>query len=90
MVRALDGPAGRRRGARIAASAASRDASRGVARAGPTREAAVFGQDNGINLLGVQRLLALIALIAKRTPGQQRALPVMAAPGNWWRPTCVN
>lgn len=41
-----------------ARAAASQDAIRGAARAGLTREAAVFGQDNGIHLPDVQRLLA--------------------------------
>ena len=52
-----------------------------------TDEAAAFARDNGVNLLDVQGLLALIA---KRTPEQQTALLNVALEGEYWRPTCVN
>jgi restriction system protein len=52
-----------------------------------TDEAAAFARDNGVNLLDVQGLLALIA---KRTPEQQTALLSVALEGEYWRPTCVN
>jgi restriction system protein len=50
-------------------------------------EAIAFARDNGINLLDVDGLLALIA---KRTPEQQRALLAVAYEDEYWRPTCVN
>ena len=52
-----------------------------------TPEAIAFGRDNGINLLDVGGLLALIT---KRTPEQQQALLDVALEGDYWRPTCVN
>jgi restriction system protein len=52
-----------------------------------TPEALAFGRDNGINLLDVEGLLALIA---QRTPAQQQALLDVALDGDYWRPTCVN
>lgn len=52
-----------------------------------TPDAIAFGRDNGINLLDVDGLLALIA---QRTPEQQKALLDVALYGDYWRPTCVN
>jgi restriction system protein len=52
-----------------------------------TADAAQFGRENGIDLLDVDRLLALIG---KRTPEQQRALLDVALEGDYWRPTCMN
>lgn len=52
-----------------------------------TSEALTFGKDNGINLLDVNRLLALIA---QRTPAQQAELLAVALEGDYARPTCVN
>ena len=52
-----------------------------------TAEAIAFGRDNGINLLDIQGLLALIA---QRTPEQQQALLEVAFEGDYRRPTCVN
>jgi restriction system protein len=52
-----------------------------------TADATQFGRENGIDLLDVDRLLALIA---KRKPEQQRALLDVALEGDYWRPTCVN
>ena len=52
-----------------------------------TPEAAAFARDNGINLLDVDGLLALIG---KRTAEQQAALLTVATEGEYWRPTCVN
>jgi restriction system protein len=52
-----------------------------------TADAAQFGRENGIDLLDVERLLALIA---KRTPEQQRGLLDVALEGEYWRPTCVS
>ena len=52
-----------------------------------TPEAVVFAKDNGIHLLDVDGLLALIA---QRTPEQQQALLGVALEGDYWRPTCVN
>ena len=46
-----------------------------------------FARDNGINLLDVQGLLALIAT---RTQIQQKALLAVALEGEYWKPTCVN
>jgi restriction system protein len=52
-----------------------------------TADATQFGRENGIDLLDVDRLLALIG---KRTPEQQRALLDVALEGDYWRPTCAN
>ena len=52
-----------------------------------TPEAIAFGRGNGINLLDVEGLLALIA---QRTPEQQQALLAVALEGDYWRATCVN
>ena len=52
-----------------------------------TDEAVAFARENGVNLLDVQGLLALIA---KRTQDQQTALLHVALEGDYWRPTCVN
>jgi len=52
-----------------------------------TEDAIAFGKDNGINLLDVQGLLALIAT---RTRAQQDALLSVALEGEYWKPTCVN
>ena len=50
-------------------------------------EAAAFARDNGINLLDVDGLLALID---QRTAEQQAAFLAVATEGGYWRPTCVN
>lgn len=52
-----------------------------------TPDALAFAKDNGVNLLDIAGLLALIA---KRTPEQQAALLAVATEGEYWRPTCVN
>ena len=52
-----------------------------------TADAIAFARQNGINLLDVSGLLALIA---QRTPEQQEALLDVALEGDYWRPTCVN
>lgn len=52
-----------------------------------TEDAIAFAKDNGINLLDVQGLLALVAT---RTEGQQDALLAVALEGEYWKPTCVN
>jgi restriction system protein len=46
-----------------------------------------FARDNRINLLDGA---ALLELIGKRTPEQQRALLDVALEGEYWKPTCVN
>lgn len=51
-----------------------------------TDDAVAFARDNGLNLLDVQGLLALIAT---RTQDQQAALLNVALEGEYWRPTCV-
>ena len=52
-----------------------------------TADAVAFAKDNGINLLDVNGLLALIA---KRSEPQQAALLEVALEGDYARPTCVN
>ena len=52
-----------------------------------TDEAVAFAKGNGINLLDVQGLLALVAT---RTQAQQEALLAVALKGEYWKPTCVN
>lgn len=52
-----------------------------------TEEAMTFAKDNGINLLDVQGLLALIAT---RCEDQRHDLLAVALEGEYWRPTCVN
>lgn len=52
-----------------------------------TPDAEAFAKENGINLLDSDGLLALIA---KRTPEQQKQLLDVATEGEFWRPTCVN
>lgn len=52
-----------------------------------TEDAISFADGNGINLLDVQGLLALIAT---RTQAQQEALLAVALEGEYWKPTCVN
>jgi restriction system protein len=52
-----------------------------------TEDAIAFAKENGINLLDVQGLLALIAT---RTKVQQDALLAVALEGEYWKPTCVN
>lgn len=52
-----------------------------------TDDAIAFAKDNAINLLDVEAMLALIAM---RTPEQQRSLLAVAMDGDYWRPTCVN
>jgi len=50
-------------------------------------DAKEFAQGNNIDLLDVDRLLAMIA---KRTPVQQQDLLAVALDGEYWKPTCVN
>jgi restriction system protein len=52
-----------------------------------TEDAIAFARDNGISLLDLQGLLALIAT---RTDDQQDALLTVALEGEYWKPTCVN
>jgi restriction system protein len=52
-----------------------------------TPEAARFAGDNGIELLDLDGLLALIA---GRTPQQQAELLAHAYEGEYWRPTCAS
>jgi restriction system protein len=52
-----------------------------------TTDAVAFAKDNGINLLDVNGLLALIA---RRSEAQQAALLKVALEGDYARPTCVN
>ena len=52
-----------------------------------TPDAVTFARDNGINLLDVDGLLALIG---QRTAEQQADLLAVAMEGEYWRPTCVN
>lgn len=52
-----------------------------------TADAQQFAKDNGINALDGKGLLALIA---KRTPEQQKALLDVAYEGEYWRPTCAS
>lgn len=52
-----------------------------------TSDALQFAKDNSINALDGTGLLALIA---KRTPEQQKALLDVAYEGEYWRPTCAS
>jgi len=52
-----------------------------------TEDAIAFANGNGINLLDVQGLLALIAT---RTQAQRQDLLSIALEGEYWKPTCVN
>lgn len=52
-----------------------------------TPEATAFARENGIHLLDVDGLLALIA---KRSADEQAELLAVALEGDYWRPTCVN
>ncbi len=52
-----------------------------------TADAQQFAKDNGINTLDGKGLLALIA---KRTPVQQKELLNVAYEGEYWRPTCAS
>ncbi len=52
-----------------------------------TADAMKFGHENAIDLLDVDRLLALIG---NRTPEQEKALLDVALEGDYARPTCVN
>ena len=52
-----------------------------------TADARQFAKDNGINALDG---MALLALIATRTPGQQQELLDVAYEGEYWRPTCAS
>lgn len=52
-----------------------------------TGDALKFARDNGINALDGAGLLALIA---KRTPEQQRELLDIAYEGEYWKPTCAS
>lgn len=52
-----------------------------------TPDAAEFARANGIGLLDVD---ALLALIERRSTEQQAELLAVALEGDYWRPTCVN
>lgn len=52
-----------------------------------TPDAITFARENGVNLLDVDGLLALIG---KRTSEEQAELLAVALDGDYWRPTCVN
>lgn len=52
-----------------------------------TPDAIEFARANGVGLLDVD---ALLALIARRTPEQQAELLAIALEGDYWKPTCVN
>jgi restriction system protein len=52
-----------------------------------TPDAIEFARANGVGLLDVD---ALLALIARRTPEQQAELLAVALDGDYWKPTCVN
>lgn len=52
-----------------------------------TPDAIAFAQENQINLIDAQ---ALLARIKAKTPEQQTALLNVALEGEYWRPTCVN
>lgn len=52
-----------------------------------TPDAIEFARANGIHLLDID---ALLALIAQRSAEQQQALLAVALEGEYWRPTCVN
>jgi restriction system protein len=68
---------------------AAKKVSRGIfaTTASFTCAAAQFACENGIDLLDIDKLLALIA---RRTPQQQQALLGVALEGDYWRPTCAN
>ena len=55
--------------------------------AGFTKDATAFANANGVNLLGAEELLALIA---RRSADQQRAVLDVALEGEYWRPTCAS
>lgn len=52
-----------------------------------TPQAEQFAAANGINAMDGA---ALLALIARRMPAQQRALLAVAYEGDYWRPTCAS
>lgn len=52
-----------------------------------TADARQFAKANGINAMDG---LALLALIAKRTPEQKQTLLDVAYEGDYWRPTCAS
>lgn len=52
-----------------------------------TPDATAFASENGINLLDVAGLLALIS---QRSPDERAALLEVALEDAYWRPTCVN
>jgi len=52
-----------------------------------TPDALRFAKANGINAMGPERLLALIA---RRTPQQQNELLDVAYEGEYWKPTCAS
>ena len=58
-----------------------------VTTSGYTADAKAFAQQNGIMLHDTPSLLALIA---SRTPAQQRQLLEVALAGDYWRPTCAS
>ena len=68
---------------------ASHNLSRGqfATTSGFTSDAVTFAKANGVNLLDVD---ALVALIERRSHEQRYALLAVALEGDYWRPTCVN
>lgn len=58
-----------------------------VATSGFTPDALKFAKENGINAMDGDRLLALIAT---RSPEQQRQVLEVAYEGEYWRPTCAS
>lgn len=52
-----------------------------------SKDAAQFANENRIDLLDINGLLAMIG---KRSPEQQDALLQVALEGEYWKPTCVN
>ena len=55
--------------------------------AGFTNDATAFANANGVNLLGADELLALIA---RRSADQQQAILDIALDGDYWLPTCAS
>lgn len=68
---------------------ASQQLTRGTYATTPTytADAQKFAKNNGINALDGT---ALLSLIGRRTPEQQRELPAVAHEGEYWRPTCAS
>ena len=69
------------------AAVPSRTSATFASTAGFTKDATAFASANGVNLLGAGELLALIA---RRSADQQKALLDVALEGDYWRPTCAS